>query len=87
MPAEPNLHEQAREAFQSGKIPRGGPDSIWRVPGVGARCVVCEKPVTKDQMEFELQFARDGASPDRDKYHFHIRCFAAWELERSKAPT
>jgi len=45
---------------------------------------VCEKPVTKDQLEFEVQFARDGDNPGLDKYHVHIRCFAAWEFERNK---
>jgi hypothetical protein len=44
---------------------------------------VCEKPVIKD--ELEIQFARDGDNPGLDKYHVHVRCFAAWEFERSKA--
>ena len=41
-------------------------------------------PVTKNEMEFEIQFAHDGDSPGLDKYHVHIRCFAAWEFERRK---
>ncbi len=36
-----------------------------------------------DQMEFEIQFTRDGDNPGLDKFHVHIRCFAAWEFERS----
>jgi hypothetical protein len=36
-------------------------------------------------MEFEIQFARDGDNPGLDKYHVHIRCFAAWEFERRTA--
>jgi hypothetical protein len=36
-------------------------------------------------MEFEIQFARDGDNPGLDKFHVHIRCFAAWEFERRKA--
>ncbi len=35
-----------------------------------------------DQMEFEIQFTRDGDNPGLDKFHVHIRCFAAWEFER-----
>jgi hypothetical protein len=27
---------------------------------VGATCSVCEKPVTKDELEFEIQFAREA---------------------------
>jgi len=46
---------------------------------------VCGVPVTKDEMQFEIQFARDGDRPGLDKFHVHIRCFAAWEFERSQA--
>ena len=45
-------------------------------------CAVSEKPVTTEQLEFEIQFAHDGSNPGLDKYHVHIRCFAAWEFER-----
>jgi hypothetical protein len=31
-------------------------------------------------MEFEIQFVRDGDNPGLDKYHVHIRCYAAWEF-------
>jgi hypothetical protein len=48
---------------------------------------VCELPVKKDEMELEIEFAHDSGNPDTglDKYHVHIRCFAAWEFERKKA--
>jgi hypothetical protein len=35
-------------------------------------------------MEFEVEFAHDGESPGLDRFHIHIRCFAAWEFERNK---
>jgi hypothetical protein len=54
-------------------------------PGVGAPCTICEKPVTRAEMEFEIQFEHDGAMPGLDKFHAHIRCFAVWELERKTA--
>jgi len=81
MPDEPRLREQARAAIQNGKLPSHTPDRTWGGPGVGA---VCEKPVTKEEMEFEIQFARNGDNPGLDKYHVHIRCYAAWEFERNK---
>ena len=40
--------------------------------------------MTNDQLEFEIQFARAADNPGLDKYHVHIRCFAAWEFERNK---
>jgi hypothetical protein len=33
-------------------------------------------------LEFEIQFEHDGDNPGLDKFHIHIQCFAAWELER-----
>ena len=79
------LREKARAVVQAGKLPARRPDRTWGGPGVGAPCAVCGVPVGKDQLEFEIQFARDGDNPGLDKYHVHIRCFAVWELERGSA--
>jgi hypothetical protein len=53
---------------------------MWGGPGVGASCVICDKPVERDEVEFELEFAPDGGDPDPRNYHVHVRCFAAWEF-------
>jgi len=82
MPDEHHLRQRARVAIRSGKIPSCQPDRTWGGPGVGAACSVCSLPVGKDQLEFEIEFARDGREPGLDKYHVHVRCFAAWEFER-----
>lgn len=46
---------------------------------VGSSRVVNLTPRGVVQVEFEIEFEHDGA-PDLDKFHVHIRCFAAWEL-------
>jgi hypothetical protein len=86
MPDEARLREQARAAIQSGKLPSHAPHRTWGGPGVGAECSVCGRPVTRDELEFEIQFEHDGAQPGLDRFHVHIRCFAAWEFERNKPP-
>ncbi|PYM19616.1 MAG: hypothetical protein DMD78_24185 [Candidatus Rokuibacteriota bacterium] len=78
---EQALREKVRIVIRDGKLPNRHPDRTWGGPGVGAPCAVCELPVTRQQMEFEIQFARDNPA-GLDKYHVHTRCFAAWELER-----
>jgi hypothetical protein len=85
MPDEPRVREQAREAIKSGKLPSQTPNRTWGGPGIGAECSVCGRPVTKAELESEIQFARDGDNPGPDKFHLHVRCFAAWEFERNKA--
>ena len=82
MPDETVLRAKAREAIRAAKIPLRRPDRTWGGPGAGTLCTVCGAPVTKDQLEFELEFDRDRDNPGLDNFHVHIRCFAAWELER-----
>jgi len=82
MSDEKTIREKARAALLNGKLPNRAPDRTWGGPGVGARCAVCDLPVTKDENELEIQFARDGSDPGLDKFHVHLRCFAAWEFER-----
>jgi hypothetical protein len=44
---------------------------------------VCGETVKRDQMELEIEFRHDGATPGLDRYRLHPRCFAAWEFERT----
>jgi hypothetical protein len=78
MPDESVLREKARAAVQSGKIPaliaRG------EIRGSGAPCAICGVPVTKDEMEFEIQFAHDD-TPGLEEFRVHLRCFVAWKFE------
>jgi len=84
MPDEPILREKAREALYSRRMPTRHPDRTWSGPGVGASCPVCELPITSDQLELEVEFTRNGDTLTLDAFHVHIRCFAAWEFERTK---
>jgi hypothetical protein len=63
MPDEALLRAKAREAVRAGKIPSRRPDRTWGGPGVGVRCAICGEPVTKDQLEFQVEFARTARSP------------------------
>ena len=87
MPDELMLRAQARAAVRAGRLPPRVPDRTWGGPGVGALCAVCDLPVRKDEMELEIEFAHHGSNLEAglDKYHVHIRCFAAWEFERRSA--
>ena len=92
---ERTLRVRAGEALKAGRLPKVRPERIWGGPGIGVRCGVCGEPIERTESEFELQFAESpgcGPAPPGDEqpvgasadgsYHLHIRCFAAWELER-----
>jgi len=40
--------------------------------------------VRKNESEFEIEFAQGGSNP-AVTLHLHVRCFAAWAFERTKA--
>jgi hypothetical protein len=82
MPDESLLREKAREGLRAGKLPVRGPDRTSGGPGCGVACGVCGDPITRSQPEIEAEVARNDMPPET--YHFHTRCFAAWEFERTK---
>ena len=79
---ERTLREKARAVVREGKLPGRRPNRTWGGLGVGALCSVCMLSISTCEMEVEIQFARLGGPPGLDTFHVHMRCFAAWELER-----
>jgi hypothetical protein len=73
------LRQKAHQAIQAGKLPRCRPQRMWGGWGTGACCMICDKPVGRDEVEYELQFARDHDGSDGANSHVHILCLAAWE--------
>jgi hypothetical protein len=61
------------------------PRRIWGGPRIGTECAVCDFAVPEDQGEVEVQFLRNHGAEMLEVYHFHVRCSAARELERTKA--
>jgi len=57
---------------------------MWGGPGIGLPCAVCDLPVKTDEPEFEIEFASAGDPTTTEAVHFHVRCFTAWEFERTK---
>ena len=84
MPDEARLREQARAATRGGSIPTRPADRTWGGPGLGKPCAICQQPVRKNESEFEIEFAQAGSNR-AVTLHLHVRCFAAWEFERTKA--
>ncbi len=84
MPNEAPVRALAREVLQAGTLPRRDPDRTWGGNGMGLPCTVCGEPIPTTDTEYELEFSHDGAAPGLDRFHLHLRCFDAWEMERTK---
>jgi len=83
--AEIRVHEQAREAIRSGKLPSRPADRIIERHGwSGLSCPVCREPVRRDEVDVEIHFRRYDSTLGLDSYQLHPRCFTAWEFERTK---
>jgi len=78
------LCQRARDAIREGRLPTRTPDRTWGGPGIGAPCAVCDLPVPRVVMQFEIQFAIHGNAPHFDVYDVHTGRYAAWELERTR---
>ena len=81
------LRTMIRQCLQDGTLPRLKPCATWGGPGTGRACRACGRPITKDQMEFEVDVASgEPASQvlraESQVLYLHATCFAAWELER-----
>jgi len=75
------LRENVRQRIQSGALPRAKPNRTWGGPGAGLTCAVCDQRITRNQIEYEVQFVQEGTTV-LQVVHLHLACFAAWELER-----
>jgi hypothetical protein len=76
--------ERAREAIRAGKLPNRRPDRMWGGPGLGASCAICGSPAMRGELEFEIEFVRNGTGSGADRHHVHLECFQAWESEIEK---
>lgn len=86
MPLDPILQEQARDAIRSGRLPSRHPDRTLGGPGSEEACAVCGERVRRHMTEIELQYTRNGAISEPDRFRLHHQCFAAWTVEREASP-
>jgi hypothetical protein len=81
MDDEASLRERARAAIRSGALPHRRPERTWGGHGSGASCTICRAPVTRQEVEIEVEFAHTAGHPGGRQLTAHSRCFAAWEAE------
>jgi len=75
--------ELARAAIRAGRLPSRSPERMGSRSGTQLACAVCSGPVQPSEEEIKLGYDH-GAVQEAEVFHLHIRCFAAWEFERTK---
>jgi hypothetical protein len=66
-----------RDVAEAGTLPDRRPDNMWAGRSAGTECAICGAAVSRDEMEYELEYARNGPDWGVDTYHVHIPCFTA----------
>jgi hypothetical protein len=84
VPDESLLRDKARAAIRNGHLTARKQDLLLGASGSGKPCAVCREPIPREQAELEVVFNQARIPPGLETDHFHPRCFAAWEFERTK---
>ena len=72
-----NKHElEARIRYKilAGLLPKQQCRMTWYGPGRGATCVVCDRPITTEEVEVECDFHGAGTMS------FHLECYELWSV-------
>lgn len=81
MPTESQLRDgelraRIRQRIDDGRLPVMLPRRINAGYGSGHTCRACDQPITRDEVEYEVDDYRDG-SP----LSFHLGCHVIWQIE------
>lgn len=86
IPDTDTLRTRAAQLIATGRLPPGAPARSWGGPGSGEPCALCEVPIDRGELEFELEFpAGDGGPLNVCTCRFHTRCFDVWLQARKDA--
>lgn len=81
---EHELRGRARELIHTGQLPDGRPTKMWGGGGSDLPCVLCERPIPRGELEYELMYR----TPEGERvYRFHFYCHTAWQLECARRET
>ena len=74
----------ARQALEDGRLPRREPDGTWGGKAADVPCAICGERIRPDHWSTSCNSGMTASKRGVDVFHLHLRCFAAWEMERTK---
>jgi hypothetical protein len=75
---EAELRPIARERIAKRQLPREASLHMWGGHGTGVLCSLCDKPIQRDEVEYEVEGHIDGPVV---AFRFHVFCHSLWQLE------
>jgi hypothetical protein len=64
----------ARARIDNGELPPCETVTLLGTTGSGAKCALCDAPITEREVEYEVELARHRGM----SWRFHIRCHNVW---------
>lgn len=71
-----SLSTKIRLKISSGTLPTHQAPKVFGGKGNGGQCDACDSPITDVELEFDALNGR--------VLRFHLDCFCAWNVERTK---
>jgi hypothetical protein len=60
-------------------LPYQEPLRTWAGRGSGALCNLCKAPISRQDIEYEVELL--GPAGNLSGLHFHFNCYRAWESQ------
>jgi hypothetical protein len=73
---DPVLRACVRQRIDAGRLPVTVPKKINAGYGTGSRCDACDQPITRSQVEYDIDEVPSGAP-----LHLHLGCHVLWQIE------
>ena len=71
------LRDRIRRWIDDGRLPVLLPDRICAGYGSGSKCPACEQPITAKQIEYDVEYPRNGTP----LLSLHLGCYVLWQIE------
>ena len=71
------LRDRIRRWIDEARLPVLLPDRICAGYGSGSKCPACEQPITSAQIEYDVEYPRNGTP----LLSLHLGCYVLWQIE------
>ena len=75
------LRTRIHRLIDQGSLPVMRPERVAGGYGCGRKCDACDEPITRDQIEYEVEGGRYGVPLE-----LHLGCYVLWQLDCAERP-